>query len=129
MNDLLLRVPLALLPLTDSQQGQQRFNLVWSMSCNRADMLKSASDSEFICALQRTFGWRLGKVLAIGKRSIWVLNRTHAREQTRSGFVVVGNAAHGIHPVAGQGLNLSFRDATTLGFCTQISLSKRSSHR
>ncbi len=107
--------PLALLPLVDSHQGQQRFNLVWSMSEDKAHCLEAANDAEFMAELQQAFGWRLGRIMAVGKRSAWTLDRVRAREQVRPGVVVAGNAAHGIHPVAGQGLNLSLRDAAMLG--------------
>lgn len=106
--------PLALLPLSDAQPGQQRFNLVWSMTDEHAEQLRDAGDDEFIDGLQRAFGWRLGAISAVGRRSVWPLERVWAREQVRPGTLVVGNAAHGIHPVAGQGLNLSLRDAATL---------------
>ena len=105
---------MALLPLSDSHRGEQRFNLVWSVATDRAYQLENVDDAGFLHALQAAFGWRLGRALAVGKRSAWTLNRVRAREQVRPGFVVAGNAAHGIHPVAGQGLNLSLRDAATL---------------
>lgn len=105
--------PLALLPLTDSRSGQQRFNLVWSMQAGEAEILSEASDAAFLEALQRAFGWRLGKALAVGRRTSWPLARLRAREQCRPGYLVAGNAAHALHPVAGQGFNLSLRDADT----------------
>jgi 2-polyprenyl-6-methoxyphenol hydroxylase-like FAD-dependent oxidoreductase len=76
--------------------------------------------------LQQAVGWRLGKVLAVGKRTGWTLDRVLAKEQVRSGFLLAGNAAHGLHPVAGQGLNLSLRDAWHLGaaFREQLTATK-----
>jgi len=59
-------------------------------------------------------GWRLGKVLDVGTRTGWTLDRVLAQEQSRPGFLLAGNATHGLHPVAGQGLNLSLRDAWQL---------------
>ena len=106
--------PLAMLPLPDSEPGCQRFNLVWSMAEERAIDLEQADDTDFMAALQTAFGWRLGAVRRVGRRSGWPLDRLWAREQVRPGCIVAGNAAHGIHPVAGQGLNLSLRDAATL---------------
>jgi len=106
--------PLAMLPLPSVQSGHRRFNLVWSMASARAEHMLRAEDADFAAAVQHAFGWRLGPVAAVGKRSGWVLDRNLAREQVRQGFLVAGNAAHGIHPVAGQGLNLSLRDAATL---------------
>ena len=63
---------------------------------------------------QDAFGWRLGRVQAVGRRSQWPLSRLSASEQFRAGFLLVGNAAHTLHPVAGQGLNLSLREAGLL---------------
>lgn len=117
--------PLALLPLPDSTPGQQRFNMVWSMQPERAEALATADDGVLMPALQQAFGWRLGALEAIGRRSLWPLERRRAREQFRSGVLIAGNAAHGIHPVAGQGLNLSLRDAATL---EQV-LTKAASHK
>jgi len=107
--------PLALLPLPDVQSGRQRFNLVWSMSEERAESLVEVDDAVFLDALQDAFGWRLGRLLEVGRRTCWPLERVRAREQYRPGYLIAGNAAHGIHPVAGQGLNLSLRDAARLG--------------
>lgn len=107
--------PLALLPLPDVQRGRQRFNLVWSMSEHRARYLTDVDDTTFLRALQDSFGWRLGRLLEVGRRTSWPLQRIRAREQYRPGYLIAGNAAHGIHPVAGQGLNLSLRDAARLG--------------
>ncbi|MEL0313788.1 MAG: FAD-dependent monooxygenase [Halieaceae bacterium] len=108
--------PLALLPLPD-QSGStgSRFNVVWSMSEEQAEAFEFSEGDEFCRGLQQAVGWRLGKVLAVGKRTGWTLDRVLAKEQVRSGFLLAGNAAHGLHPVAGQGLNLSVRDAWHLG--------------
>jgi 2-octaprenyl-6-methoxyphenol hydroxylase len=108
--------PLALLPLPD-QSGStgSRFNVVWSMSEEQAEAFEFSEGDEFCRGLQQAVGWRLGKVLAVGKRTGWTLDRVLAKEQVRSGFLLAGNAAHGLHPVAGQGLNLSLRDAWHLG--------------
>ena len=108
--------PLAILPLPD-QSGStgSRFNVVWSMSEEQAEAFEFSEDDEFCSGLQQAVGWRLGKVLAVGKRTGWTLDRVLAKEQVRSAFLLAGNAAHGLHPVAGQGLNLSLRDAWHLG--------------
>ena len=71
-------------------------------------------DADFIEAFQAAFGWRLGRVTQVGKRSQWPLVRLAATEQYRAGYLLVGNAAHTLHPVAGQGLNLSIREADLL---------------
>lgn len=105
--------PMALLPLTDEQQRRQRFNLVWSMAPEAAESLSRAPDEIFLSALQRAFGWRLGRALAVGRRTVWPMSRRRACEQSRPGYLIAGNAAHALHPVAGQGFNLSVRDAAT----------------
>lgn len=116
--------PLAMLPLATRAANQARFNMVWSMDdASAASMAAPQSDAQFIAALQAAFGWRLGAVQSVGQRSFWPLTRIRAREQGRPGYLVVGNAAHGIHPVAGQGFNLSLRDADAFARCAAASLS------
>ena len=106
--------PLAVLPLPATGPGR-RFNVVWSMHKAHAESIESEGDEVLIEALQQAFGWRQGKVLALGKRSSWDLERVRSTEQFRGNALLVGNAAHGLHPVAGQGLNLSLREAGLLG--------------
>jgi 2-octaprenyl-6-methoxyphenol hydroxylase len=60
------------------------------------------------------FGYRLGRLLAVGERHVYPLGLAEAAEQARAGIVVLGNAAHTLHPVAGQGFNLSLRDVAAL---------------
>lgn len=115
--------PIAVLPLANTTPNQQRFNVVWSMTLDAAKALEHQSDALFLEAFQRAFGWRLGRALQVGRRNLWPLDRVMVREQSRGGFLIAGNAAHGLHPVAGQGLNLSLRDAATLGAtlqCAQV---------
>jgi len=107
--------PIAVLPLVNATPNEQRFNVVWSMAPHRAQSLEHATDQRFLEMFQRAFGWRLGKAQRVGRRNIWPLDRVVVREQSRGGFLIAGNAAHGLHPVAGQGLNLSLRDAANLG--------------
>ena len=102
--------PLALLPLPSSEPGEQRFNVVWSMASQDVQSHQDLSDADFLKALQRAFGWRLGRLRKLGQRSAFALNRRVATEQHRAGILVAGNAAHTLHPVAGQGLNLSLFD-------------------
>ena len=106
--------PLAVLPLPSTHRHEQRFNVVWSVSETEVDALIDLSDEQFCGRLQEAFGWRLGAVSAVGRRSQWPLVRSLASEQWRAGFLLVGNAAHTLHPVAGQGLNLSLREADLL---------------
>ena len=106
--------PLAVLPLPSIRRQEQRYNVVWSVPDNAVEALMSLEDEAFCARFQEAFGWRLGAVSAVGKRSQWPLMRSLAREQLRGGFLLVGNAAHTLHPVAGQGLNLSLREADLL---------------
>jgi ubiquinone biosynthesis UbiH/UbiF/VisC/COQ6 family hydroxylase len=106
--------PLAVLPLPTLSHADQRYNVVWSVSNSTATMLGDLDDEAFCNHFQDAFGWRLGRVQAVGRRSQWPLMRLSASEQFRAGFLLVGNAAHTLHPVAGQGLNLSLREAGLL---------------
>ena len=74
----------------------------------------AASDEEFLTALQDCFGYRLGKLQKVGERHAYPLALTTSTEQVRRNLVVLGNAAHSLHPVAGQGFNLSLRDVAVL---------------
>ena len=106
--------PIALLPLPDDVTGRQRYNLIWSMHPDESRALEDAADADFLEALQRAVGWRLGRLTDVGRRTAWDLSRIAVREQVRAGVVIAGNAAHTLHPVAGQGFNLSLRDASRL---------------
>ena len=105
--------PLALLPLSHFQ-GRPRSALVWTLPVDQAESLMQADDQFFLTALQERFGHRLGTFDAVGERFSYPLVLTTASEQVRSNLVVMGNAAHSLHPVAGQGFNLSLRDAASL---------------
>ena len=105
--------PMALLPLDETPQGR-RGALIWTLPPNRARRLQAAPDADFLEQLQCQFGWRLGRFERLGERHAWPLQLVEAREQVRSRLVLLGNSAHYLHPVAGQGLNLSLRDAASL---------------
>ena len=114
--------PLAVLPLPSISRAEQRYNVVWSVPDNEAPALGALQDEPFIEAFQAAFGWRLGAVAAVGQRSQWPLVRLMASEQYRAGYLLVGNAAHTLHPVAGQGLNLSLREAGLLAAAVGLAL-------
>jgi 2-octaprenyl-6-methoxyphenol hydroxylase len=101
--------PLALLPLDVS-----RFAVVWSVATGDVDAVLGLGDRAFLSQLQDRFGWRAGRLVRVGARSAYPLRLVQARESVRHRLVVVGNAAHTLHPVAGQGFNLGLRDVATL---------------
>ena len=105
--------PMALLPLQDFN-GEHRCALVWTVSRDFTDDVIKMADAEFMQNIQQRFGSRLGFFTRAGKRSIYPLALHKAREQIRSHIVLMGNAAHSMHPVAGQGFNLSLRDCLAL---------------
>src|SRR5690606_35471607 len=105
--------PLAVLPLA-TLAGDYRGALIWTLSHDDADAAMALSDRDFLIALQERFGHRLGMFEKAGQRVAYPLSLTVAREQIRPGLVLLGNVAHTLHPVAGQGLNLALRDAESL---------------
>lgn len=108
--------PLAMLPHTDkyAEQGRGVCSLVWTLEQSQSDSMLALSDSDFIDALQNEFGYRLGKLMRVGKRELYPLVLTYAEELTSHRVVVIGNAAQALHPIAGQGLNLALRDIQCL---------------
>ena len=111
--------PMALLPLKGNQSA-----LVWTVPDEEIHEIRSLDDADFIQSVQARFGYRGGRFLSVGKRDIYPLSMTLAKEQVRPGLVVLGNAAHAIHPVAGQGYNLAIRDTLALAENIQTSLSE-----
>lgn len=105
--------PLALLPLTDAG-GEHRMALVWTLPPERCQALVAADEATFLAALHKSFGYRAGAFVHAGRRASYPLVLSEAEEQVRRNLVVVGNAAHTLHPVAGQGFNLTLRDIARL---------------
>ncbi|MGB4075990.1 2-octaprenyl-6-methoxyphenyl hydroxylase [Pseudomonas sp.] len=101
--------PMALLPLADN-----RCALVWTRATLEAERLSTLDDAAFLAELQQAFGYRLGSLRQVGARHLYPLALSAAQEQVRQHLVVLGNAAHSLHPIAGQGYNLSLRDTLVL---------------
>ena len=105
--------PLALLPLAD-REGAHRAALVWTHPEAEAEAIVTLDDAAFSARLQQDFGGRMGMFTRIGKRALYPLALQVADEQIRPGLVLLGNVAHTLHPVAGQGFNLALRDTMML---------------
>ncbi len=105
--------PLALLPL-DADDGDNRCSLVWTHGPEQTEHLLALDDNGFLRELQDAFGWRLGQLLKVGQRANYPLRLIQAREQIRLRLALIGNAAHTLHPIAGQGFNLGLRDVAAL---------------
>jgi 2-polyprenyl-6-methoxyphenol hydroxylase-like FAD-dependent oxidoreductase len=97
-----------------TKEQTHRSALVWTLPNREAEKLVQADDAEFLAQLQKRFGQRQGKFSFVGKRFSYPLALSTAAEQVRERVVVLGNAAHSLHPVAGQGFNLALRDVAAL---------------
>lgn len=101
--------PLALLPV-----GRRQCAVVWTRTVEEGEQLARASDGEFIDRLQRCFGYRLGALEPAAPRRMFPLNLVQAETMVNGRAVIIGNAVHQLHPVAGQGFNLGLRDVALL---------------
>ena len=101
--------PIALLPLPG-----QRVGVVWTLPSELAQTRVSAPEQEFLRAFQSAFGYRLGRFVQLGARTLWPLQRMRAEVDASERVVLIGNAAQTIHPLGAQGFNLGLRDAVAL---------------
>ncbi len=101
--------PLALLPMRED-----RCAVVWSARVHEAETILGWNDTEFLDFLQNRFGDRLGRFIRPGTRSKYPLALTRVKQLVHPRLALIGNAAHTVHPVAGQGFNLGLRDVAAL---------------
>jgi 2-octaprenyl-6-methoxyphenol hydroxylase len=105
--------PFALLPMTDDSGGH-RSAIVWSVLQEDAAGWLSLNDQDFAAEAEAAMGGFLGKIEMLAPRSSYPLGFHHAAQITAKRLALVGDSAHAIHPIAGQGLNLGFRDVAAL---------------
>ncbi len=101
--------PLALLPMS-----KQRWSVVWSLEAEQAKRMQLADDEVFLRELQQAFGYRAGRFNAVGKRAAYPLVLRYYPRLFAHRMLLLGNAAHSLHPIAGQGFNLALRDVADL---------------
>ncbi len=101
--------PLAMLPMSE-----ERCSLVWTQRDDAVDEIMALNDTAFLARLQERFGYRLGRLERVGRRAAYPLQLLRVKEMARARVVLIGNAAHTLHPVSGQGFNLGLRDVAHL---------------
>jgi len=101
--------PLAFLPLADG-----RCSIVWSLAEDEIESVLALDDDTFAAALAQAFEFRLGEITSVSGRAVFPLGHGHVDEYIRPGVALIGDAAHQIHPLAGQGANLGIMDAACL---------------
>lgn len=101
--------PMALLPLAGRDMA-----LIWTRTNQQAEVDTQLDDQAFIQAIQKSFGSRAGRFQKVGERFAYPLKKVRSKEQVRRNLVLLGNTAHYLHPVAGQGYNLAIRGVMSL---------------
>lgn len=106
--------PFAQLPMAPTEGAPNVSAIVWTERTAQADRVIKLDDAAFAREVARRLGDHLGAVRPIGRRWMYPLSAMHAQRYVDTRLALVGDAAHGIHPIAGQGLNLGFRDVMAL---------------
>jgi len=106
--------PFAILPLPRDSSGRHRSSIVWTEQAQEAARIVALPDGEFHAELERRFGLHLGEIAAVGPRRVHPLGLSVARTFIADRLALVGDAAHVIHPIAGQGLNMGLKDVAAL---------------
>ncbi len=106
--------PFAQLPMAPSEAGENLSAIVWTERSREAPRYMALNDEDFGAEIARRLGPHLGRVRPVGRRWIYPLSAMYVHRITAERLAVIGDAAHGIHPIAGQGLNLGLRDAIAL---------------
>ncbi len=100
---------IAMLPLTDA-----RVATIWTASHSYITYLMQLDNTEFLQQLQQQFGYRLGRLLKVGQRATYPLQMQQAQQQKKQNVLLIGNAAHTLHPIAAQGLNIALYEVAVL---------------
>ena len=106
--------PLALLPMAATENEDNRYSLVWTINSSEQEDMMIWSDEIFLEKLKARFGERAGQFTGVSARHVYPLSLMRAKEHVRERLAIIGNAAHTLHPVAGQGFNLGLRDVAAL---------------